>query len=119
MRADHSSGRLTVPDVGPATSRGRTVLTLIRKARRRLLYNELLSEGINATSAGLVAVILLLILGTQVLNWYVAGVTPAVAIAVALYRLRQRAPKLYESAQIVDRRLGLADSLSTAVFFGE
>ena len=95
------------------------MLTLIRKARRRLLYNELLSEGINAASAGLVAVILLLILGTQVLNWYVAGLTPAVAIAVALYRVRQRAPKLYRSAQIVDRRLDLADSLSTAVFFGE
>jgi hypothetical protein len=94
------------------------VLTLIRRARRRLLYNELLSEGINAASASLVAVILLLILGTQVLNWYVAGLTPAVAIAVALYRVRQRAPKLYESAQIVDRRLDLADSLSTAVFFG-
>ncbi|MBZ5574991.1 MAG: hypothetical protein LAP40_00360 [Acidobacteriia bacterium] len=93
------------------------MLTLIRRARRRLLYNELLSQGANAVSAALVAFILLLLLGTEILNWYWTLLIPAAAVAVALYRVRQRLPPPYVSAQIVDRRMDLADSLSTAIYF--
>ena len=95
------------------------MLTLIRKARRRLLYNELLSEGVTALCAALAAFILLLILGTEILNWYWVVFVPVATFAVAAYRIRKRAPPLYVSAQIVDRRMELADSLSTAVYFSE
>jgi len=93
------------------------VLTLIRKARRRLLYNDLLSQGVTAVCAALVAFIVLLILGTEILDWYWLLLIPAGAVGVALYRVRKRVPPLYVAAQIVDGRMELADSLSTAVFF--
>lgn len=93
------------------------MLTLVRRARRRVLQNELLTQGANALSAALAGFILLLILGTEILNWYWMVVIPAAALAAVFYRLRKRLPSLYATAQIIDRRLGLADAISTAVFF--
>jgi hypothetical protein len=95
------------------------VLTLVRQARRRLLRNELLSEGANACSAALLAFILLLLLGAQILNWQWFLLIPAAAVAVGLYRTRKRLPSPYRVAQIVDRRMSLADTLSTALFFSD
>ena len=93
------------------------MLELVRRARRRILHNELLCQGANAVSAALAAVILLLIAGTQILSWYWALLLPAAAIVFALYRVRKRLPSLYVTAQTVDRRMDLTDSLSTAIFF--
>ena len=93
------------------------MLTLIRKARRRLLYNELLSQGATAASAALLAVIILLILGTEILNWYWLVPIPLGAVVIAFYEVRKRLPSPYRSAQIVDYRMNLADSLSTALYF--
>ena len=93
------------------------MLALIRNARRRLLYNQLLSQGVIAVCAALSVFILLLILGTEILNWYWVILIPAVTFAVALYRVRKQVPPLYVSAQIVDRRMDLADVLSTAIYF--
>jgi len=93
------------------------VLALVRMARRRILHNHLLCEGSNAASAALFAFILLLVFGTQALSWYWAVLLPAGAVAVAAWRVRKRMPSLYLTAQRVDRRMELADSLSTAVFF--
>jgi len=42
---------------------------------------------------------------------------PIGAAGVGLYRLVRRLPAAYTLAQIIDRRLSLADTLSTAVFF--
>jgi hypothetical protein len=93
--------------------------TLVRQARRRILGNELLAQGANAASFALGAFILLLLLGTQVLAWQIALAIPLLAAAVGVYRIRKRLPAPYAVAQIVDRRLDLADSLSTALFFNE
>ena len=95
------------------------MFTLVRRARQRLLYNELLSQGANASSAALVAFILLLLFGTPVLNWQWALAIPLVAAAVGLYVARRRLPSLYTVAQMVDRRCALADTLSTALFFSQ
>jgi hypothetical protein len=95
------------------------VFTLIRHARRRWLQNELLSQCANAFSAALIAFILLLLVGTEVLNWKWALAIPVAAAALGIYRARRRTPRLYEVAQAIDRRLSLADTLSTAVFFHE
>ncbi len=95
------------------------MLTLVRRARRRLLVNELFSQAAYATSAALLAFILLLLVGTQVLRWQWLVPIPLAAGMVALFRLRRRLPAPYAVAQIVDRRLDLADSLSTALFFSE
>src|SRR5690242_15773949 len=98
-------------------ARGRAVLTLVRHARRRLFNNELLSQGANAASAALLAFILLLLVGTQVLNWQWTLLLPLAAASIGVYRARKRLPPLYGVAQMVDARLHLADTLSTAVFF--
>jgi len=93
------------------------VLNLIRRARRRLFHNELLVQGANASSAAVLALILLLLLGTQILDWRWTLLVTLVAGAAGLYRARRRLPSPYGAAQMVDRRLGLADNLSTAVYF--
>jgi hypothetical protein len=93
------------------------VLALVRRARRRILHNLLFYEGSNAASAALAAFILLLILGTQVLNWYWALLLPGAAAAYAVWRVRKRLPDLYKTARRVDARMQLADTLSTAVYF--
>jgi hypothetical protein len=95
------------------------LFTLVRRARQRLLYNELLSQGANASSAVLIAFILLLLLGTEVLNWRWALAIPLVAAGAGLYVARWRLPSPYTVAQMVDRRCALADTLSTALFFSQ
>lgn len=95
------------------------MLTLVRRARRRLFSNELLSQGANAISAALGAFILLLLVGTQILSWTWALLIPATAVVVGYYRARKRLPSAYGVAQIVDRRMELADTLSTALFFSQ
>ena len=93
------------------------MLALVHQVRRRLLGNELLVQGANVSSALLFVLILLLLLGTQVLSWYWIVLVPAVSAGAGLYLARRRTPGLYAAAQIVDARMGLADTLSTAVYF--
>jgi hypothetical protein len=93
------------------------VLALVRRARRRLFYNELFAQGANASSAALLAFILLLLLGTEILAWQVVVLLPLAAMAAGLYIARRRLPTPYATAQKIDRRLGLADTLSTALYF--
>jgi hypothetical protein len=92
---------------------------LVRRARRRLLGNELLAQGSNSASAALGAFILLLLLGTEILNWQIVAAVPVAAFAVGMYFVHRRLPSPYGTAQIVDRRLDLADTISTAVYFSE
>src|SRR6476469_5350262 len=91
-------------------ARGRTVLTLVRQARRRLFNNELLTQGANASSAALIAFILLLLLGTQILSWQWAVMIPVAAAGAGLYIARQKLPSLYRVAQLIDARLALCDT---------
>jgi hypothetical protein len=95
------------------------VYQLVRRARRRLLYNELFSQGANAGSAALAAFILLLLLGTEVLDWQWLLLIPLAALVAGIYAVRRRLPTPYAAAQMVDRRLGLADTISTALYFHE
>ena len=92
---------------------------LVRQARRRILGNQLFTQGANAGTAALVAFILLLLFGTQVLSWQVALLIPLAAAAFGLYRVQRQMPSRYAVAQLIDHRLGLADNLSTALFFSE
>jgi hypothetical protein len=90
---------------------------LIRRARRRYIGNELLAQGAYAVSAGMAGVILLLITGTQLLDWpFLVAITVG-SLALGAYRTLRRVPSSYAIAQLVDRRLSLADVLSTALFF--
>jgi hypothetical protein len=93
------------------------VLELVRRAQRRLFYNELFVQGANTSSAALGAIILLLLAGTEILNWQWLVAIPAAAAAIGLYAAWRRRPSAYRAAQLIDTRLGLADTLSTALYF--
>jgi hypothetical protein len=93
------------------------VFTLVRRARRRLFRNELLSQGANAVSVAMAAFILLLLFGTQILEWQWLVLIPLCTAAAGFYLARRKLPSLYVVAQLIDHRLGLADTLSTALFF--
>jgi hypothetical protein len=96
-----------------------TVGNLVRQARRRILGNQLFTQGANAIIAALAAFILLLLFGTQILSWQVAISVPLAAAAFGIYRVKRQMPSPYAVAQLIDQRLGLADNLSTALFFSE
>jgi hypothetical protein len=96
-----------------------TVGNLVHQARRRILGNQLLSQGANAAAAAFGAFILLLLFGTQILSWPLAIAVPVVAAAIGLYRVKRQMPTSYAVAQLLDQRLSLADNLSTALFFSE
>ena len=100
-------------------AQGRVLLILVSRARRRFFLNELMAQGAHAASAALMAFILLLLLGTQILDWRWIVLVTALATAAGLYRARQRLPAPYAVAQAVDRRLGLADTVSTALYFNQ
>ena len=90
---------------------------LLERARRRLLGQLALDKGALALLIGMAVVILLLLISTQILDWYWPVLVVAVSLGVGIYRLRKSLPSLYVLAQRIDKRLGLADSLSTAVHF--
>jgi hypothetical protein len=94
-----------------------TLTGLLERARRRLFGQLVLDKGALALVIGMAAVILLLLIGTQILDWYWPVLIVAVSLGVGIYRLRKSLPSLYKLAQQIDRRLGLADTLSTAFYF--
>ena len=92
---------------------------LLERARRRLFGQLALDKGALALVIGMAVVILLLLFGTQILDWYWPILIVAVSLAVGIYRLRKSLPSLYVLAQRIDKRLSLNDSLSTAVHFAD
>jgi hypothetical protein len=93
------------------------MLHVIRRARHRLFANELLAQMVNAFSAALLAFILLLLTGTELLRWQWLLLVPSAAAAAGIFLAVRRRPSAYTTAQIVDHRSGLPDTLSTAWIF--
>lgn len=92
---------------------------LLSKARRRELTRIAANETTLALAIAMAGLILLLLAGTQVLDWYWLALPVGVSLGFALYRLRKSVPGQYALAQKIDRRLKLTDALSTAVYFSQ
>src|SRR5579863_9641009 len=90
---------------------------LLENARQRLLYNQLAAQFTFAVSLVLGAIILLLLAGTQILDWRVLAVLIVCGAVFGLVRTVRRLPSLYHVAVLIDRRARLFDSLSTAWIF--
>ncbi len=90
---------------------------LVAGVRRREIVHLLLTQGLVALSIGAGGVVLLLVLGTQVLDWYWPLLLAALSFAYLLWRLRGKIPTPYQAAQIADRRLSTADLFSSAWHF--
>lgn len=60
--------------------------------------------------------ILMLLLGTQILEWYWLVLLAVIGLGIGAWRVRSRVFGRYRVAQLLDRELGLHDSLSSAWF---
>jgi hypothetical protein len=92
------------------------VESIIRSAWRRSLFVLTFEQLAFALAIIFGGGILMLLLGTQILNWYWLALLGVSAFAVSVARTRNRMLTRYRVAQVMDRRLQLNDSLSTALF---
>lgn len=90
---------------------------LLESARRRLLYNQLASQFTFAVSLILGAFILLLLAGTEILDWRILAILVVCGAIFGLVRTIRRLPSHYRIAVLIDRRANLFDALSTAWIF--
>lgn len=97
----------------------RHVDALVRNAYRRSLVVLCVREAVLPVALVFAGAVLLLLAGTQILDWYWLVILPAVGLIAALMRARNRVPTAYGVAQTLDRRLTLNDTISTAWFIGE
>ena len=96
-----------------------SLLAFLAHVRRRHVATELVRHSITALLFGLGGLILLLIAGTQIFDWYWPVLLFAGALAIGVWQFRKHMPSLYRLAQIVDGRLQTHDALSTAFHFRE
>lgn len=94
-----------------------TIRALVEGARRRMLGNLVMEQtavGLAAAFAGAVA---LLLVGSQILDWYWPVVLFAAGAGITAWRTLRQLPGAYQVAQSIDARLSLNDTLSTALYF--
>ncbi|MCX6609985.1 MAG: hypothetical protein NTW74_03935, partial [Acidobacteria bacterium] len=91
--------------------------SLIESVRRRLQIQILFSQALVALSIGAAGLVLLLILGTQVFDWYWPVLLAVASFGYLIYRVWNRMPNAYQSAQILDQRVQTYDLFSTAHHF--
>lgn len=94
-----------------------SLFEFLARARRRCVSHLLLDRVIVGAAAGFGAAIVVLVAGSANLSWTWTAVAVAVALATGFVMLRRSLPSPYAVAQRVDRRLSLADTLSTAAYF--
>jgi hypothetical protein len=92
---------------------------LLDRARRREINQLALDVTALAAAVLMAGAMLLLLAGTQILNWYWLVLLVAASAGAAAYRLRKTISTRYTLAQTIDRRMQLADELSTAYYFEE
>lgn len=92
---------------------------LIRRGRRRQILHLLMEEVSFAGVLAFGGAILLLLLGTQILNWYWLVLLFGGSLAAGIYHSRRKFRSPYQVAQAIDARLGFHDALSTALFFSQ
>jgi hypothetical protein len=90
---------------------------LIEHGRRRSALQLVLDQFGWGAAACLAAFIVLLLVGTQVLNWYWPVLLLFVTAAIGWRRSRKRLPGGYQVAQKMDEALSLKDLLSTAIHY--
>ncbi len=83
------------------------------------MIDLVLDQSALAISIAMGGAILLLILGTSLLEWYWIALLAVASLAVGLYRFRGRVPSEYRLAQRIDWKMNLADALSTATYFAD
>lgn len=78
-----------------------------------------LDKGALALLIFMGGVIALLLAGTDILGWYWLALLTVVGLGVGAYLLRRNLSSQYVLAQRIDRKLQLADAISTALYFAD
>lgn len=81
------------------------------------MANLALEQAALAIGVGAGGAILLLLLGTQLLDWYWPVMLALAGLAIGVYRARRRVLAEYNLAQLIDSRLNLQDRISTIYYF--
>ncbi len=97
-------------------SRAPRVEAVIRSACRRRFIVIAVEQLALALALVFGGSILMLLLGTQILNWYWLALLAVAGVALACLRIKARMLTQYRVAQLLDHQLQLSDSLSTAWF---
>ena len=95
---------------------GSRVEAAISAADRRRSLTIALEQAAAPLSTVLGAAILMLLVGTNILAWYWVALLALSGLALIAARVRSHSLQRYRLAQILDHRLKLSDSLSTAWF---
>jgi hypothetical protein len=95
------------------------ILEFLQRARRRFIWNEVIAQFALGAALLMGGAVLLLIIGTGLLDWRVIVALCLIGLGVAIYRTVQRIPSQYKIANLVDRYAGLHDALSTAYYFSD
>lgn len=90
---------------------------LIRRARRRLILNDSLSQMALAAAVFAGGLALVLVLGTAFLAWWTLAIFGALGLGIGIYRVRVHTPDPYTTAVHLDENAHLKDTLSTALHF--
>jgi hypothetical protein len=93
------------------------VAHLLQRARRRQCVQLVFEQAGVALGVGFGGLVILLLIGTQVLEWYWLFILFAGALVLGGWRVVRLMPEPYRIAQILDARLRLYDAVSTAYFF--
>jgi len=89
----------------------------LKRVRRRFVWNIVAGQAAVALAAAMAGGIVLLVTGTQVVEWYWLAVLFGGSFLIGLLRTIRRTPAPYPLAQRVDARLELHDCLSSALYF--
>ncbi len=112
----HPGRRPLRDSIDGGQSRVRTVIESAFRRRSLVLTVEHSAFAVAAMGGGAT---LMLLLGTDILNWLSLVLLAAAGLTITYIRLRKGISSRYRVAQIVDKRLHLSDSLSTAWFLLE
>ncbi len=93
------------------------LVQVIAHARRRLWWNALLYQLTVAATVGLFVLVLMLLLGTDVIAGRWPVILPSTCLAAGIWMAWRRLPAFSPTAELLDRRLRLPDTLATALFF--
>jgi hypothetical protein len=106
-----------VKEAGALTEETHALAALLHGARRRFVSQVVFEQGAVALGVAFGGAILLLLLGTQILDWYWLVLLFGASFGLGLWRTLRRVPSSYRLAQIIDARMNLHDSISTALFY--
>ena len=94
-----------------------SLLAFLAHVRRRHMTTELVRHSLTALVFGLAGLVVLLLAGTQIFDWYWPVLLFVGAFGLGVWQFQKHKPTLYRLAQIIDSRLQTHDSLSTAFYF--